>query len=74
MLCYGRRVVERWSTFFLNLTIRFILSRVLQLNESDRGGYFTHQVEDESKNIEYAVVNNQTIRHLFLICTIILLF
>jgi hypothetical protein len=43
-------------------------------NESDRGGYFTHQVEDESKNIEYAVVNNQTIRHLFLICTIILLF
>ena len=31
-------------------------------------------MEDESKNIESAVVNNQTIRHLFLICTVILLF
>ncbi len=40
------------------------------------GGYLCslYRVEDESKNIEYAVVNNQTIRHLFLICTIILLF
>jgi hypothetical protein len=65
-------VVERWSTFFFEFDHQVHFEQGAATDQSDRGG--THQVEDESKNIEYAVVNNQTIRHLFLICTIILLF
>ena len=67
MLCYGRRVVERWSAFFFWIwpSGSFWAGRC---NWSIRSGWIfvlTHQVEGEAKNIENAVANNQRIRHLF---------
>ena len=39
MLCYGRRVVERWSTFFFEFDHQVHFEQGTATNESDRGGY-----------------------------------
>ena len=39
MLCYGRRVVERWSTFFFEFDHQVHFEQGTATNESGRGGY-----------------------------------
>ena len=41
MLCYGRRVVERWSTFFFEFDHQVHFEQGIATNESDRGGYLS---------------------------------